>query len=283
MGAALVLRRDQHVLVFPGLAAASRAAADEVTRLATAAVAERGRFLLVISGGRTPLPLFHVLAGPRGRALPWGRTEVFFADERCVPPDHPDSNFGAAWAALLSKVPIARSRVHRMRGELRPPARGATDYARLLGPLPHPRSPEADRFDLVLLGIGPDGHTASLFPGSPAVRDRRRTVVAVLRAGRPPFVPRLTMTLGTLSSSREVLFLVSGRDKAPALRAILLSSARGNMRWPASQVRPTGLVRWFVDRPAAVALPTTLRRAPRRGRRAGSRAVRDERKRHRTC
>jgi 6-phosphogluconolactonase len=260
MGAALVLRVDRSVLVYRDLASASRAVADVIVARAGEAVSERGRFLLVISGGRTPLRLFKLLSGARGRTLPWGKTEVFFADERCVPPTDPESNFGAAWTAFLSKVPIPRSRVHRMRGELRPPSRGASDYARLLGRLPRPRTPDADRFDLVLLGIGPDGHTASLFPHSPALRETRRPVVAVRRAGQPPFVPRLTMTLRAFRSSREVLFLVSGRDKAAALRGVVRSPAVGSAKWPASMVRSAGPVRWFVDREAASSLPAGRRR-----------------------
>jgi 6-phosphogluconolactonase len=260
----LVLRVARHADVFRTLDAASEAVADEVVARATEAVKERGRFLWVISGGRTPVGLFGLLAGRRQREIPWAKTEVFFADERCVPPDHPDSNFGTAWATFLSKVPIDRSRVHRMRGELRPPARGAADYARLLGPLPRPNGPDEDRFDLVLLGIGPDGHTASLFPNAPALREDRRMVTAVARAGQPPFVPRLTLTLRALAASREIVFLVSGRDKAPAMKGIFRSAPRGNMKWPASKVRAMGTIRWFVDRDAASALPAAARTSHRR-------------------
>lgn len=260
----MVLRVARHADVFRDLDAASEAVADEIVARASEAVAERGRFLWVISGGRTPIPLFHLLAGRRRREVPWRRTEVFFADERCVPPDHPDSNFGTAWATFLSKVRIDRSRVHRMRGELRPPSRGAAEYARLLGPLPHPKAPDADRFDLVLLGIGPDGHTASLFPNAPALREPRKVVVPVLRAGQPPFVPRLTMTLRALDASREILFLASGHDKATALRGIFQTAIRGNMKWPASKIGSKGTVRWFVDRGAAAALPAKARTSHRR-------------------
>jgi 6-phosphogluconolactonase len=260
----LALRVGGRALVFPDLGSASKAVADELVRLAAEAVAGRGRFRWVISGGQTPLPLFDLLSGARGQRMPWKNTEVFFADERCVPPRDPDSNFGAAWSAFLSKVPISRRRVHRMRGELRPPSRAATDYARLLGPPPSPMLPSQARFDAVLLGIGPDGHTASLFPDDPALRERRRAVIAVPRPGQPPFVPRLTMTLQTLSSSNQVLFLVSGRDKAAALKAIFRTSPGGSPKWPASLVHSMGSVRWFLDRSAASALPRAERSAPRR-------------------
>jgi 6-phosphogluconolactonase len=260
----LVLRVDPRVHVYPDLGRASKALAEVLVRLATEAVAERGRFRCVISGGHTPLPLFDLLAGPRGRGMPWGETEVFFADERCVPPRHSDSNFGAAWAAFLSMVPIPRRQVHRVRGELRPPSRAASEYARLLGSPSGPRGVGKARFDVVLLGIGPDGHTASLFPNSPALRERQRTVVSVRRPAEPPYVPRVTMTLPALRSSHAVLFLVSGRDKAAALRGTLHARSKGSPRWPASLVRSSGAVRWFVDRYAASALSNATRGAPPR-------------------
>jgi 6-phosphogluconolactonase len=260
----LVLRIAPRVEVFPDLAAASGALADELVRRAAESVAERGRFRWVISGGRTPLRLFELLAGSRRRDMPWGETEVFFADERCVPPHDPDSNFGAAWTTFLSKVPIPRSRIHRMRGEVRPPARAASAYARRLGLRSISEGPATAHFDVVLLGIGPDGHTASLFPDAPALRERQRPVVAVRRAGQPPFVPRLTLTLGALGSSREVLFLVSGRDKGAALRAIFRARGSGSYRWPASLVRSTGGIRWFLDRDAGSALPDGVRRVDHR-------------------
>jgi 6-phosphogluconolactonase len=259
----LVLRVERTVRILPDLSAASEALATELFRLAAEAVSERGRFRWVISGGRTPLLLFELLAGPLGRAMPWRKTEVFFADERCVPPDHPDSNFGAAYSAFLSKVPISPARVHRIRGEVRPASRAASDYGRVVGPVPGPEQRGAPRFDAVLLGIGPDGHTASLFPNASVLDERRRPVVAIQRAGQPPFVPRVTMTLRTLSSTRGAFFLVSGRDKAGALRAILAARREGTARWPASLVRSTGTVHWYVDRDAASDLSDAPPFAPR--------------------
>ena len=251
----MVLRVARRLDVFPDLASASEAVADALARCAAESVERHGRFRCVISGGRTPLPLFRLLAGRRRGAIPWQKTEVYFADERCVPPGDPLSNYGSARTALLDRVPVPRRNIHRLRGELRPPTRAASQYARLLGPMPRAGSGGTPRFDAVLLGIGPDGHTASLFPSSPALRERRRSVVSVDRAGQSPFVPRLTMTLRALHASREVHFLVSGRDKADALREIFLSSASGSVKWPASRVRSMGTVRWFVDRDAAVGLP----------------------------
>jgi 6-phosphogluconolactonase len=249
VGATLVLRVDRRARVFPDLDGASRALADDLARRADEAVAERGRFSLVISGGKTPLPLFALLAGPDRDRLPWSRTEVFFADERCVNPSDPESNFGGAWATLLSKVPIDRRRVHRARGEVRPIADAARRYERSVGALPDLGAGESPLFDVVLLGIGPDGHTASLFPGRAAVRERRRSVVAVPRAGQPPYVPRLTLTAPALSSARDVWFLIAGADKAAVLARIF--RADSDPRLPASCVRPPGPSSWYVDRAAA--------------------------------
>ena len=219
--------------------------------MARAAVAGRGRFSLVISGGRTPAELYRRWGAARGRTLPWASTELFFADERCVPPRHPDSNFGAAWDAFLSRVPIPRARVHRMRGELSSPSEAAARYARALGPVGRSGTAGRTRFDVVLLGIGSDGHTASLFPRSPAVREEHRAVVAVARPGLAPFVPRVTLTPPALSSAREVCFLVAGADKSEALSAIFRSTGEGDPRLPPTWVRPFGPVLWFVDRAAA--------------------------------
>jgi 6-phosphogluconolactonase len=251
----LVLRVARTVRVFRDLDSASAALARRVAATAAASVRARDRFSLVISGGRTPLGLFRRWGGAEGPRLPWAKSEVFFADERCVPPNHPDSNFGVAWETFLSRVPIARRRVHRLRGELRPPSEAAARYAREIGPLEG-----SPRFDLVLLGIGPDGHTASLFPGRPAVREKRRPVVAVPRAGQPPFVRRLTLTPPALSSAREVCFLVAGADKSAALSRIFRSGPQGDLRFPASRVQPPKPAEWFLDRAAAEHLPSTVRR-----------------------
>ena len=238
---------SEGVRVFPVLDRASAELARHVVRRARESTAERGRFRWAISGGKTPVGLFGRLAGAEGRGLPWETTEVFFADERCVPPTDPDSNFRSAWESFHSRVPIPRRHVHRIRGELRPPSLAAARYARgLAGP-----EGTAPPLDLVLLGIGPDGHTASLFPGSPALREARRPVVSVRRSGQPPFVARITLTPPALSAAREVCFLVAGADKADALAGIFRAGPRGDPRFPASLVRPAAPPRWFLDRAAA--------------------------------
>ncbi|MCI4342971.1 MAG: 6-phosphogluconolactonase [Thermoplasmata archaeon] len=237
--------------VFPDLSSATAAAARHVRERAVEAVRARGRFAWVLAGGHTPEGLYRLLARSYRARFPWRETEIYFGDERCVSPRSLESNYATARDGLLARVPIRRTRIHRLLGEVRPPSRAAAGYARALGTLPPPGDAGAAWFDLVLLGIGPDGHTASLFPGSRSLSETRRSVVAVRRAGRPPFLPRLTMTLPALAASREVLFLAAGADKADAVAAIFHALPNGTPEWPASLVRSTGPVVWYVDRAAA--------------------------------
>ena len=238
------------VRTFADPEAVSRAAADEFVRRAEEAVAERGRFAAALSGGSTPQGLYRLLAEPpyRGR-VDWGRVEVFWGDERCVPPDHHDSNFRMAREALLSKVPVAPARVHRIEAERPDRDAAARDYqaviARAFG-VPADGPPPA--LDLVLLGMGPEGHTASLFPDTTALAETKRWVVV---NHVPKFAAdRLTMTLPILNRAREVLFLVEGGDKAEIL-ADVLEGMPDPKRLPAQAVRPTdGRVLWYVDRAA---------------------------------
>ncbi len=246
MGAGVGLPR---VRVFPSLDRASRALSSEVLRSAREAVARDGRFHLVLSGGSTPRGMYGRW-GSEAR-FPWRETEIYFGDERAVSPRSAESNYAMARATFLSRVPVPRSQVHRLRGEVSPPSRAAREYEEEL----RRGAGTAPRFDQVLLGIGKDGHTASLFPGSPALSERERWVLPVRRAGQPPFVPRLTLTLPALASSRAVSFLVAGADKAAALRGIFTSLPRGTQDLPASLVRSEGTVSWFLDRAAARGLP----------------------------
>jgi 6-phosphogluconolactonase len=239
------------VRVVAGPAELARAAAEEWRARALAAVAASGRFAIALTGGSTPRALYALLADPAAPwrdALPWARTHVFFGDERCVPPDHPDSNYGMARDALLAHVPLAPGNVHRMRGEDDPEAAARAYEADLrasLGPAP--------RFDLLLLGMGPDGHVASLFPGSPALEDRARLVATTraLPSAPPPHGPRITLTFPALEAAARVLFLVTGAAKAHAV-ARALSGESGSRAVPAARVRPPdGSVLWLVDRAAA--------------------------------
>ncbi len=237
--------------VLPGPEEVAAAAAAEVLARGGEAVAARGSFALALSGGSTPRALYALLADPRrpfaGR-MPWGRTQVFFGDERHVPPDHPDSNFRMVRQVLLAHVPIPAENVHRVRGELSDAAAAAAAYEREL----RAALGESPAIDLILLGLGEDGHTASLFPGSPALDERKRWVVApwVERLG----ARRITFTLPVLEAARQVLFLVTGAAKSAALRRAL-GEPTGAEPIPAARVRPRrGRVLWLVDRAAAASL-----------------------------
>lgn len=226
------------------------AATSTVIRLGNDAVAARGRFLLVLSGGGTPLPLFERLAQPPHRsALPWAQTHVFWTDERMVAPEDEASNFGQAWSLLLRHVPIPEEQIHAVDGTLEAEAAAdayAKELARIAG-----AGQASPRFDLVLLGLGADGHTASLFPGSsrPLPADTPVLAVQARYEGRP--ADRVTLTPAAINNAREVLFLVAGRNKAQALAQALTPGASSE-EVPARLIRPmNGGLTWFVDRAAA--------------------------------
>ena len=239
------------VVVGRDAAEATRLAAQEVVARAQAAVSLRGRFTLALSGGHTPQGLHALLADPeepfRDR-IAWAATEVFFGDERCVGPDHPESNYGSARASLFARVPLPPANVHRLRGEDDPAAAAAAYEAELRRSVPSERG--VPRLDLVLLGLGRDGHTASLFPGTAALAEETRLVVA----NEVPQVGgfRLTFTFPLLCAARAVAFLVAGEDKAAPVANVL----EGHGDLPAARVRPAdGDLAWFLDEAAASRLP----------------------------
>jgi 6-phosphogluconolactonase len=219
-------------------------------RVLGAAQREQGTFALALSGGSTPRRLYSLLAsGEFAGRMPWMRTHIFFADERAVPPDHPDSNFGMADDLLLSRVPLPPDHVHRMEGEAEDLDAAARRYEAALSAICPPRAPgRTPVLGVVLLGIGDDGHTASLFPGTAALEEGNRWVAAnyVPRLG----VARLTLTRPVLTAAEHLLFVVSGEGKLPIVRRLLL----GDEGIPAAQVAAgarSALV--LVDRAAAPA------------------------------
>jgi len=228
----------------------SRKAAEQFAASAKAAVSARGRFSVALSGGSTPKALYALLATDEFRSqLPWPQVHLFWGDERCVPPDDTESNFRMVGEALLSKITIPSENIHRMAGE-KTPADGAVDYQTQLQEFFHLADGEWPRFDLVLLGLGEDGHTASLFPGSAALSERQRWVatsyVERLHAHR------LTLTLPVINHAAQISFLVSGASKAPMVEAVLRA---GNDSLPAARIQPAdGQVTWFVTQDAAGAL-----------------------------
>jgi len=228
------------------------AAAEEVVRAATEAVAQRGRFTIALSGGSTPKSLFNLLATNARTSLPWDRMFFFWGDERHVPPTDAESNYGMAEEAMLSKIPVAAGNVFRILAENPDAAAAAEAYEQTLRKFFGLEPGGVPRFDLILLGMGPDGHTASLFPGTAAVKEKSRLVVAnwveKLRANR------LTFTLPVLNAARCIAFLISGTDKAAMVKTVLESDAPGE-QYPSKLVRPTdGKLIWIMDRAAASGL-----------------------------
>ncbi|HKD78853.1 MAG TPA: 6-phosphogluconolactonase [Candidatus Angelobacter sp.] len=228
-------------------AALNRVAAQEFQNAAQSAIADHGRFSVALSGGNTPRNIYSLLAQEYKSSLPWNKIHIFFGDERSVPPDHPDSNFRMANDALLSHVVIPPENVHRIRAELDPEA-AAKDYESQLREFFRPANDAWPRFDLIMLGLGEDGHTASLFPGSTALVDTSRWVTSTWVQRMKTY--RITLTYPVLNHAAEVEFLVSGAGKAQVLRDVL--QPQEGMAFPAQRVKPeNGRLLWLVDQDAA--------------------------------
>jgi 6-phosphogluconolactonase len=230
--------------VFDDVEALARGAAEWLCSLSLARV---GRFAVCLSGGTTPRRLYRCLSEPPiASRFPWDRAHWFWGDERFVPADDPASNFRMARESLLSRAPVPEGNVHRIPTEGLTPEQSAAAYQAALERYYGARTLAADRplFDVTLLGIGEDGHTASLFPGDPALEEHRRWAAAVIGA-RPE--PRITLTYPALASSRDLAFLVAGPEK----RAILRRVQAGDRGLPAARVRPVGRLHWLTDRAAA--------------------------------
>jgi 6-phosphogluconolactonase len=235
------------VRIFDGASELMRAAADEIALAARRAVDERDRFTWALAGGSTPRTVYELLASDFYRErMPWSAIHFFWGDERHVPPDHPDSNFRMAREAMLDRVPVPAENVHRIPAEEPDAQRAAAAYESTLRSFFVLSSGDWPRFDLILLGLGKDGHTASLFPGGGAVRERERLVVAPWVEAQKTF--RITLTAPVLNHARRAMFLVSGEEKAEALHAVL-EGAREPERYPAQIVEGNRL--WMVDRAAA--------------------------------
>ncbi len=236
------------IRVYSDASSLARAAAERFVALAGEAVATRGRFAVALSGGSTPRATYELLAStdfaPR---VDWASVHIFWGDERAVPPDHAHSNYHKAREALLDKVPVPRQNAHRIRGEL-PPAEAASAYREELQAV----LGTDGLLDLVFLGMGTDGHTASLFPGTSALEERERAVAAVYV--EPLQAWRVTLTLPAINSARHVQFLVTGAAKAGVVQAVLEGSGA---RYPAQQIRPgSGRLVWMLDAAAASQLRT---------------------------
>ncbi len=230
----------------------TRRAAEEFVGQAAKAIESNARCTVALSGGSTPEGLYALLASEtdtfRGRVR-WDRMHFFWGDERHVPPDHPDSNYRMVYDALLSQVPVPADHVHRIRAENPDAEKAAEEYERALCESFGLDEGEWPRFDLVLLGMGPDGHTASLFPGT-AVLDERKRLVAASWVEKLN-TTRITLTPPVLNNAACVVFLISGQEKAETLRAVLTGDFQP-VRLPAQLIRPGhGRLLWLVDRAAA--------------------------------
>jgi len=246
------MRPEIHL--FKDLEELSRAAAELFVKQAALSIAERDRFLVALNGGSTPNRLFQLLATEYRENVDWGRVHVFWGDERCVPPDDPGSSYGQARSVLLRPVSIPEANIHRVKGEL-DPVSASKDYAHVLREF---ASPPLDwpRFDLIFLGMGEDGHTASLFPGSPAAVPEPTMPVTAQYQDRP--ANRVTLTPVVFNSSRMVVFMATGEKKAQAL-AEVLSDRYNPELYPAQRIRPEDGERiWLVDEAAASRLPKEL-------------------------
>jgi len=228
-------------IIAPNLSIWTETALQLVTRQARQAIAENGRFRVALSGGQTPIPFFRRLAesGSESR-IDWSCCDIFWADERCVPPIESASNFGTAWSQCLSLLPIPATNIYRIAGE-EPPSEAADQYEQLL----RHHLTETTPLDLVLLGVGRDGHTASLFPGSSSLEEQTHWVVSVSAPANP--ASRITLTLPILNAAHRVLFLVRGRDKREVLRRLSTDKSL-----PAARVEPkSGELIWLLDREAS--------------------------------
>lgn len=212
------------------------------------ACASQGRFGIALSGGSTPKRLYQLLAAaPLRDQMPWRRVHLFWGDDRFVPWDSPDSNYGMAYEAMLARLAIPPENIHGI-PFAGTPAEAAGHYERTLKSYYGSDTLDAARplFDIVLLGMGPDGHTASLFPGKPAVDERRRWAIEVPEPGLKPFIPRVTLTYPALNSAKSVAFVAAGADKMAMMRRVLA----GERELPSAHIAPVGELIWFIDRAA---------------------------------
>lgn len=241
--------------VFPDHQRFVTGAADLIVDLGARAIAERGRFFLALSGGGTPKPVYARLAGTNySDRLDWRKVHILFGDERCVPPDDPRSNYRMVREAWLDRAPIPAQNIHRIRGE-DDPAGEAPRYERELARLVGSDRPPA--LDLILLGMGDDGHTASLFPATAALRETVRWVVAQVVEGMSAW--RVTFTAPLINAARCVAFLVEGAGKAEMLRNVLEGPYQPD-EWPAQLIQPvSGELHWLADATAAARLAKTDR------------------------
>jgi 6-phosphogluconolactonase len=244
--ATALTHRNAELQIVANAEALYRTAAEEFSHCAESAIAERGRFCVALSGGNTPKGVYAELAAQKKDSLPWNKIYVFFGDERHVPPEDSESNYRMARESLLSKVPIPEENIHRVLAEL-PASAAAVQYEMDIRSFLHLPAGAWPRFDLIFLGLGDDGHTASLFPGSQALTECSRIVVANFVEKFNGY--RITFTYPVLNHADKVIFLVSGRSKAQIVKEIFTSREAA---YPALGVQPeNGKLLWIADKDAA--------------------------------
>jgi 6-phosphogluconolactonase len=242
---------NHKIQIFADAEALSRAVANTLVEHISASLQTCDVYSIALSGGTTPRRLYALLADDpelRGQ-IPWDRVHFFWGDERHVPPDHPESNYHMAFEAMLSRVPIPPDNIHRMRAEDPDADKAAGDYGREICRFFGIKSGQIPVFNCVLLGLGTDGHTASLFPATSALTENKRLVVANWVTKFNSY--RLTLTLPVFNNAAQILFLVCGEDKSETLKAVLEGN-RKSSRYPAQRILPSdGKLIWFLDRSAA--------------------------------
>jgi 6-phosphogluconolactonase len=249
---------SREIRILPDAAAIARRAAQELLQVAAAAVAARGIFTVALAGGSTPKALYTLLADDAQlRAqFPWSYTQFFFGDERSVPPDDPDSNYRMASEAMLSKAPIKPDQVKRISGEFKDLDQAALEYEKILQSYFKLSSGQLPKFDVLLLGMGEEGHTLSLFPGTKALHDNGRLVLRNW-VGKL-YTNRVTITAPVANNSNLVIFMITRSDKALALKAVL-EGPHEPEQLPAQFIQPTaGRLLWLIDHDAAQKLSTGI-------------------------
>ena len=239
--------RSPDVRVFPDLHKASQALAERLVELARDVLAAKGRFALALSGGKTPRYLYTFLARECSSEVSWERAHLFWSDERCVSQESKDSNYAMAYNALISKVPLPSQNIHRIPAEINPSEKAAGNYEQMIREFFKPEEEESFLFDAMILGVGEDGHTASLFPESSALAEKSHWVLAV--NAPPSFSPqkRITLTLPLINRSRSIFFLVSGTKKREVVGEILKNPETARRLYPAALIHPLGSVAWYID------------------------------------
>jgi 6-phosphogluconolactonase len=251
---------NREVRILADANAIAQTAAAEFLETALDAVRQKGSFSVALAGGSTPKDLYGLLSNnPLQAKVPWGKIQFFFGDERHVPPDDRESNFRMATEAMLAKAPIDPKQVHRIKSEKANTSEAAQEYEQELRESLKLKPDQLPRFDLVLLGMGPEGHTASLFPGTKALREQRRLVVSNW-VGKL-YTDRITLTPPVLNNAARIIFMAHGAEKAPALKAVL-EGPHEPEQLPAQMINPPkGRVVWLVDPSAASMLAPQAKRA----------------------